>query len=90
NVPNGDGIVPIALRTGTCLFVRSVSIEAPLPHGLFTSRGQAVAGAFVAGADMGLDATLAYGLVLDVTRLFSSAELRAAKSNLERARRQSA
>jgi hypothetical protein len=77
--------VPIALRTGACLEVRNVAVEAPLAGGLFEQRGEAVLGAFVAEREHARDAT--YGLVLDVQSLFSAAELTRAESALARVER---
>jgi hypothetical protein len=81
-IPHPQGTVSIALRTGTCLFVRHVDIDAPLPPGLFASREAAMIGAFVAGTRYGLDESLAYGLVLDPEQLWSDAELDAARTTL--------
>lgn len=81
--------LPIALRTGSCLFVRSIGVEAPLPGGLFAIRSGGVLGAFVAGSQIGLDETTPYGLVLSVDRLFAVDELHSAKSALARFHRRS-
>lgn len=80
-LPHGERHVSIALRTGACLAVRSVEVEAPLPSGLFEARGDAVLGAFVAEDQ----APKTYGLVLNVEALFSAAELEAAANALARA-----
>jgi hypothetical protein len=84
NVPVMGVLVPIALQTGACLFVRTIVVEAPLPVGLFALRGAAMRGAFVAGTQLGLDNTLPYGLVLAIERLWTDKELHMAKSRLER------
>jgi hypothetical protein len=86
SVPYEGGSIPIALRTGTCLFVRNIAVEAPLPDGLFTSRGKAVLGAFVAGDQLGLDDASPYGLALEIERLWTDKELHTAKTILGRLR----
>jgi hypothetical protein len=78
HVPHAGGRVPIALRTGACLVVREVRVDAPLPQGLFKSRGDAVLGAFIAGASRGFGGSTLYGLMLDVGKLWTDAELASA------------
>lgn len=87
-VPYAQGAVPLALRTGACLVVRDVRVEAPLPSGLFKARGEAMRGAFVADASRGFNGGALYGLLLDVTKLWTRAELDAAALLAARARRQ--
>lgn len=74
-VPVANGVVPIALRTGPCLMVRQVAIEAPLLPGLFERRGAAVLGAFTAGTQRGFAEQIAYGLVLALHQLWEPREL---------------
>ena len=88
HLPHAGGRVPLALRTGPCLVVREVSVEAPLPHGLFKARGEAMLGAFVADASRGLNGGALYGLVLDAANLWTRAELDAAAQAAEGARNQ--
>lgn len=87
HMPTPRGPVPIALRTGPCLVVREVGVEAPLPNGLFKRRGDAVFGAFVAGAVRGFAENTLYGLVLNLGKLWSDAELEALRSTLAQAER---
>ncbi len=82
HVPHASHRVAIALRTGACLMVREVSVEAPLPRGIFEARGQAVLGAFVADAAHGFAGSTLYGLMLDPVRLWTGEELEAALSAL--------
>lgn len=77
-LPHAGGRVPLALRTGACLMVRAVSVEAPLPHGLFKTRGEAITGAFVADASRGYEGEALYGLLLDIGKLWTGAELETA------------
>jgi hypothetical protein len=84
-LPHRGRDVTIALRTGACLSVRNVTVEAPLPGGLFEQRADAVLGAFVAERDGLRDAI--YGVVLNVQALFSAAELAAAEGALARVER---
>jgi len=89
HVPHAGGVVPIALSTGTCLVVREVAVEAPLPQGLFKARADAVRGAFVADSSRGFAGGVLYGLVLDLPKLWTPTELDAAARLLaKRARRQ--
>jgi len=90
HVPHAGGRVPIALQTGTCVAVREVCVEAPLPAGLFRARGAAVLGAFVADASRGFGGSTLYGLVLDLTKLWSRAELDISARLIARHRQQKA
>ncbi|HYQ01848.1 MAG TPA: hypothetical protein VER96_24410 [Polyangiaceae bacterium] len=87
-VPHAFSRVPLALRTGACLVVREVRVEAPLPPGLFRARGEAMLGAFVADASRGFSGGALYGLMLDVTQLWTRAELDAAALLAARAHKQ--
>ena len=87
-VPHAGGRVPLALRTGACLVVRELRVEAPLPTGLFRARGEAMLGAFVADASRGFNGGVLYGLMLDVANLWTRAELDAAALLAARARKQ--
>jgi hypothetical protein len=69
--------IPVALRTGPCLFIKPLSGFTPLPPGVFRGRPGAIAGAFSAAA-----LTAAHGgggarmgLYLDPARLWTPAEL---------------
>lgn len=75
HLPTTNGSVPIALRTGPCLVVRDVAVEAPLSPTLFKYRGEAVAGAFVAGQLRGYADDTLYGLVLNAHKLWTAQEL---------------
>lgn len=88
HLPHAGTRVPLALRTGACLVVREVSVEAPLPPGLFNARGDAILGAFVADAARGLNGGALFGLVLNLAKLWTRAELDAAAETAARARGQ--
>lgn len=75
HMPTKRNPMPIALRTGRCLVVRDVSIRAPLVPSFFKQRGEAIAGAFITGANKGFPEGIVCGLVLNVGGLWTEREL---------------
>jgi hypothetical protein len=85
-VPGTSGeqrtMVPLAVRTGTCLMVQTVQASVPLPAGLFRARGAGIAGAFATSALRGKRLDAAIGICLDPPRLWTSAELLSSRAAL--------
>jgi hypothetical protein len=68
-------VVPIAVRTGTCLMVQRVTASMPLPAGLFRARGAGITGAFATSALPGKALPVPLGICLDPARLWTPGEL---------------
>jgi hypothetical protein len=75
-------VVPLAVRTGTCLMVQPVQVSAPLPPGLFRARGAGITGAFATSALRGKRLEAAVGICLDPSRLWTPGELGSSRAAL--------
>jgi hypothetical protein len=85
-IAHGDHEIPIALRTGPCLFVEPLRTLTPVPQGVFRSRRGAIAGAFAVGSRTGGSVKTAakLGLYLDPRHLWTSDDLDTSRRTLER------
>jgi hypothetical protein len=83
SIPDGDRALPIALRTGPCLGIRSGATWTALPSSLFTGRRGAFPSALFGPAvdELGGDEAVV-ALLIDPKDLFTPTEIAASRERL--------